>query len=81
LNPSIRESVTLAGTLKGQNMELPCTIEAVKVSLPKLDIWEYVKADVAEAPSTLPDGEYELFFEGRRMKAMKRAGCWVSDVR
>jgi hypothetical protein len=80
MNPSIREFVTLAGILKGQNMELPCTVSAAKVSIPNLDIWEYVSAEVADAPSALPDGRYELQFEGRRMNTMKHGGRWDSGT-
>jgi hypothetical protein len=56
LNLSIRESVLLAGSLKGEGMELPCTVRPIKVSIPKLDIWEYVNAEISEAPSALPNG-------------------------
>jgi hypothetical protein len=35
-------------------------VKAVNVSPLHLDIWEYVKADVADAPQELPDGCYEL---------------------
>jgi hypothetical protein len=32
---------------------------------PQLEICEYVLAEVADTPSALPDGQYELRFEGR----------------
>jgi hypothetical protein len=37
-------------------VQLPCTVRAIKVSIPKLDIWEYVNAEISEAPSALPNG-------------------------
>jgi hypothetical protein len=72
---SIREAVLLPGVLKGANLEAPCTVRAVKVSLIKLDIWEYVAAEIAYA-SDLPDGDYSVSFEGRTMKVTKFAGTW-----
>jgi hypothetical protein len=80
LHPSIRKTVRLAGTLIAEGTELPCTISAIKVSIPALDVWEYVRADVVDAPSALPDGGYELRFERRKMKTVKRNGCWSSGA-
>ena len=73
---SSREVVLLSGTLKGATHEAPCTVKAIKVSLPSLDIWEYVSADIEQAPSELPDGAYSVSFEGRTMKVKKVAGNW-----
>ena len=73
---SIREAVLLSGTLRGMNYEAPCTIRAVKVSLLKLDVWEYVSANVVQASSELPNGAYNVIFEGRTMKVNKVAGAW-----
>ena len=75
---SIREAVLLEGVLRGMDLEAPCTIRAVKVSLPQLDIWEYVAADVVRAPSDLPDGAYEVSFEGRKMRFRKTSQGWIS---
>lgn len=72
----IREAMLVSGTLNGMNQQLPCMVRAVKVSLPNLDILEYVRADIAQAPSELPDGAYDVCFEGRVMKVKKFAGHW-----
>jgi len=53
-------------------------VRAVKVSLPKLDVWEYVKADITDAPTELPLGAYELSYEGRKMRVNKTARGWIS---
>lgn len=76
LNPSYRETVLLSGNLAGQKYEGPCVVRAIKVSIPRLDICEYVGAEVAEASSELPDGPYQLTFAGRRMRAFNIAGDW-----
>jgi hypothetical protein len=70
---SIREDVLVQGVLRGKEREAQCVVRAVKVSLPKLDVWEYVSADIYSAPSDLPDGVYDVSFEGRRMKVNKSA--------
>jgi hypothetical protein len=75
---SIREAVLLEGVLKGMSLEVACMVRAVKVSLPKLEIWEYVRADIVQAPSELPFGAYDVSFEGRTMKVKKTAGGWIA---
>lgn len=76
MNPSIRESVLLLGVLHGADVESSCVVRAVRVSIPRLDVSEYVKAEIAEAPAHLPEGHYELTFEGRKMKVNRVAGDW-----
>ena len=76
LFPSIREAVMVPGTLRGSEFNAPCTVRAVKVSIPRLDVWEYVKVEVAQAPSELPAGNYQLTFDGRTMKADKISADW-----
>jgi hypothetical protein len=75
---SVREAVLVQGVLRGMNLEAQCVVRAVKVSLPKLDVWEYVAADIVEAPNDLPAGAYEVSFEGRKVKVHKTAHGWTS---
>jgi hypothetical protein len=77
---SIREAVLVSGTLKGLNYQVPCMVRAVKVSLANLDILKYVSADIIRAPSELPDGAYNVSFDGRTMKVKKIAGNWEAAV-
>ena len=63
---SLREHVSLSGTHKVVNHEAPCTVRGLKVSLPHLDIREYVSADVNQAPAELPDGTYDVRLRSRR---------------
>jgi hypothetical protein len=76
---SIREAVLVPGVLTGMDFKADCLVRAVKVSLPKLDIWEYVKADITQAPAELPLGAYEVSFNGRKMKVNKTARGWTSE--
>jgi hypothetical protein len=71
---SIREAVLVSGTLNGT--QVPCMVRAVKVSLPNLEILKWIRADIAQAPPELPDGAYNVSFEGRTMKVKKIAGNW-----
>lgn len=75
---SKRESILLRGWLKGMGYEAPCSLVAIKVSLLELDIWEYVRCEIYEAPSAWPDGRYEVSFEGRAMEIKKLDGNWLA---
>jgi hypothetical protein len=55
-------------------------VRAVKVSLPNLDILKWVRADIAHAPSELPDGASNVSFEGRTIKVKKIARNWAGEV-
>ena len=48
----------------------------MKVAIPELNVTEYVRADVAVAPPNMPDGDYEMHFDGRSVKVKKAAGYW-----
>ena len=76
---SVRETVLVPGVLRGMGLEARCVLRAVKVSLLKLDVWEYVAADVVQAPNDLPAGPYEVTFGGRRAKVHKTARGWTSE--
>ena len=45
--------------------------------LPELDIWEYVRSEIYEAPSALPDGRYGVSFDGRA-DIKKLDGNWLA---
>jgi hypothetical protein len=77
MTTSHRETVMMTGRLKGMGREAECTISAIKVSLPQLNIWEYVKCDIHLAPEDLPDGRYEVTFENKTMEVKLLDGFWV----
>ena len=80
MTTSHRETVMIAGRLKGMRYEAGCMVNAVKVSLPQLNIWEYAKCDIHLAPKNLPNGSYEVSFEGRRMQAKRLDGYWLDGM-
>src|ERR1700692_3485785 len=73
---SSRETVTLLAKLKGMGREAPCTVSAVKLSLPEFRITEFIRCDVLQAPSDLPDGEYFVSLGNRKMRVLKENGIW-----
>ena len=52
MTTSHRETVMMTGRLKGMGREAECTVSAEKVSLPHLNICEYVNCDIHLAPTT-----------------------------
>jgi len=75
---STRETVLISGTLRSSGILANCMVRAVKVTVPELNVTEYVSADVALAPPHLADGGYELHFDGRVMRVENAAGHWSS---
>ena len=67
----------MAGRLKGMGHEAECVASVVKVSIPHLNISEYVECDIHLAPENLPDGLYKVTFEGRTMEVKRLDGSWV----
>jgi hypothetical protein len=71
-----REVVVLSGRLRGMGREAACTLNAVKVSLPGTVVSHFAKCNIHQAPSDLPDGKYELTFDGERVLFEKRNAVW-----
>ena len=80
MTTSHRETVMIAGRLNGTGYEAGCMVNAVKVSLPQLNIWEYVECDIHLAPENLPDGLYKVTFEGRTMEVKRLDGYWLNGM-
>ena len=77
LEESIRENVLISGKLAANSGILAdCLVRATRITIAKLNLTEYVQADVALTPPHLPNGDYELRFEGRVMKVKNFAGHW-----
>jgi hypothetical protein len=74
---SHRDTVLLEGNIKGMGYESSCLLQVDMVTLPSLNVWEYVMCNVLQAPQELPDGSYEARFEGRVMQLKKLNGEWL----
>ena len=77
MTTSHRETAMMAGRLKGMGHEAECVVSVVKVSIPHLNISEYVECDIHLAPENLPDGLYEVTFQGRTMEVKRLDGDWL----
>ena len=80
MTTSHRETVMIAGRLKGMGYEAGCMVNAVKVSLPHLNISEYVECDIHLAPENLSDGMYKVIFEDRTMEVKRLDGYWLNGM-
>jgi hypothetical protein len=76
MTKSHRETVMMAGRLKGMGHEAECVVSVVKVSLPQFNNSEYIECDIHLAPENLPDGLYELTFQSRTMEVKRLDGDW-----
>ena len=79
VDQSTRESVLLRGMLKKSSVLASCIVRAIKLTT-GIGPVEYIDADVALAPAHVPDGEYDLHFEGRVVKVRKMGDSWCSDA-
>lgn len=71
--------VLVFGRLANSAVLVRCIVRAIIITIPRLNVTEYVKADVVLAPPYLPDGEYELHFDGRMMIVKNADGHWSSE--
>jgi hypothetical protein len=78
---SQRESVMLEARLNGMGREFGCTISALRVSLPDTNAYSYARLMIFEAyEAAIPDGRYDLTFEGRTIPVERRNGTWLAPV-
>jgi len=75
----IRENILVSGSLKNSCVLASCIVRAVKITIPGLETAEYVQAEVALSPPYVPDGDYELYFEGLTIKVRNSGGVWTSE--
>lgn len=75
---SHRKNVMLAGRLRRIDQEVECTVRAVKVSLPGTAMYEYTNLMILDEPRNLPDGQYEVTYDGQTRKVQRTSGAWVS---
>jgi hypothetical protein len=75
-----RESVMLAGRLNGMGREFECTISALKVPLPGAGDYEYARLIIFDAYEPIPDGPYDLTFDGRTVLVERQNGAWLAPV-
>jgi hypothetical protein len=61
----MRERVTLHGILRGKGGEAPCTVKATRVRFLTIEVDPQSIDVFSPNPIPLPDGNYDLFLEGK----------------
>lgn len=56
-----------------------CVVIGTRKKLPGGSAGELVVLTVNQESPNLPDGPYELLFEGRTEKVWRKTGFWVAD--
>lgn len=76
---SNKEVVILDGVVRGEGHEATCRICATRVSLPGAPgITETTDWSMLDISKPLPDGDYEVLAEGKRVLVRHIAGQWLS---
>lgn len=74
-----RTTFSARGLLKGMGKEAFCIVMGTRVANSDGSAANLLRLGVYQEPWSLPDGPYELEFEGRTEKVWRRAGFWVAD--
>ncbi len=73
------EPVILHGTVRGEGREAACRISATRVSLPGAPgVSETTGWSMLDVSEPLPDGNYEVFADGKRDQVRLVNGRWLS---
>ena len=74
--------VLLSASLRGANGQAQCDVLVRKTanmpnSVSKVGAPAYSNCSIVSAPADLPDGEYDVRFEGHFVTATKEYGVWL----
>jgi len=75
----MRAVVLIQGTLRGMGRQSICEMLAMKDSAANGTQSAYVLCNVLTAAPDLPDGEYTVEFEGRKVRAKREGGLWLPE--
>ena len=67
----------MKGVLRGMGHQTPCELLATKTVVPEATRPVYSHCAIIEAPSDLPDGDYEVEFSGEVAITRLQDGCWL----
>jgi hypothetical protein len=73
----MRFAVLSKGMLRGMGREVACELLATKTVLAEASQAVYSHCAIIEAPSDLPDGDYEVEFAGEVAVTSLRSGSWM----
>ena len=73
----MRFAVLMKGVLRGMGHEAPCELLATKTVLPDASRPVYSHCAIIEAPTNLPDGDYEVEFSAEVAITRLQNGYWL----
>ena len=71
--------VSFPGIVRGEGREATCRIEATRVSLDAAaGVSETTNWSIVDVSESLPDGNYEVFADGKQEHVRRVEGQWLS---
>ena len=71
-----RRVVTVKAKLRGQDHEVECKVKGTRISRPGDAVFEMADLTVHDLPEGLPDGIYQLEYEGSGERIRKTGSRW-----
>jgi hypothetical protein len=68
--------IVVNGRLKGMDRDIPCKISGRKISRADSTVFEMTDLGIIDPPKGLPDGIYELDYEGSAERFTKTGDLW-----
>ena len=68
--------VVVDARLRGMDRDVPCKVAGIRTSAPGAAVFEIKNVSIANAPKNLPDGIYEVVYEGSGERARKTGDYW-----
>jgi hypothetical protein len=68
--------IVVDGRLKGMGRDIPCKVSGIRVSAAQMTVFEMTDIGIVNPPQDLPDGIYELDYEGSGERFTKHEDVW-----
>lgn len=75
---STRPTFTVKGRLEGMGREVECLVMGFKVFLANGKEHPFPKLSIHNEPKDLPDGVYEVSFEGKTQPMRRKGNFWIT---
>jgi hypothetical protein len=70
------QRIVVDGRLKGMGRDIPCKVSGIRVSGADTTVFEMTELGIVDPPEDLPDGIYELEYQGSAERFTKHEGVW-----
>jgi hypothetical protein len=68
--------IVVNGRLKGMDRDIPCKVSGFQTNSPDDTVFAMTDLSLVDPPQDLPDGIYELDYEGSGERFTKHDGLW-----